>query len=180
METYSTCAKSTPINQREYKVKHTFKPRRVIETLSSTHGLCIDKMVLLFDVGTSGITTIINISIYSNAMYESSILTNSLYHLDKMLGFQACIPEGYPAFHDVVIKWKHFPRYWPFVHKGQWHGSLMFSLICVWINDWVNNRDAGDLRRHRVSLWRHCNVNMFLLYCTFPAIFFEFMSCNVF
>ena len=25
----------------------------------------------------------------------------------------------------------------------------MFSLICVWINDWVNNREAGDLRRHR-------------------------------
>ena len=22
-------------------------------------------------------------------------------------------------------------------------------LICVWINDWVNNREAGDLRRYR-------------------------------
>ena len=27
--------------------------------------------------------------------------------------------------------------------------ALMFSLICVWINDWVNNREAGDLRRNR-------------------------------
>ena len=62
--------------------------------------------------------------------------------------------------HDDVIKWKHFPRYWPFVqgihrspvnspHKGQWRGTLMFSLICVWINGWVNNREAGDLRRYR-------------------------------
>ena len=61
---------------------------------------------------------------------------------------------------DGVIKWKHFPRYWPFVrgihwslvnspHKGQLRGALMFSLICAWINGWVNNRDAGDLRRHR-------------------------------
>ena len=25
----------------------------------------------------------------------------------------------------------------------------MFSLICVWINDWVNNREASDLRRYR-------------------------------
>ena len=60
--------------------------------------------------------------------------------------------------HDDVIKWKHFPRYWPFVrgihrspvnspHKGQWRGALMFSLICAWINDWVNNGEAGDLRR---------------------------------
>ena len=64
------------------------------------------------------------------------------------------------ALHDV-IKWRHFPRYWPFVrgihrspvnspHKGQWRGALMLSLICVWINDWVNNREAGDLRRYRV------------------------------
>ena len=63
-------------------------------------------------------------------------------------------------WHDDIIKWKHFPRNWPFVrgihrysvnspHKGQWRGALMFSLICVWINDWVNNREAGDLRRYR-------------------------------
>ena len=34
-------------------------------------------------------------------------------------------------------------------HKGQWRGALKFSFIGVWINDWVNNREAGDLRRHR-------------------------------
>ena len=61
--------------------------------------------------------------------------------------------------HDDVIKWKKNPRYWPFVrgihrsagnspHKGQWRGALMFSLICAWINGWVNNREAGDLRSH--------------------------------
>ena len=27
----------------------------------------------------------------------------------------------------------------------------MFSLICAWINGWVNNREAGDLRRRRVN-----------------------------
>ena len=62
--------------------------------------------------------------------------------------------------HDDVIRWKYFPRYWSFVrgihwwpvnspHKGQWRGPLKFSLICAWINGWVNNRKAGDLRRHR-------------------------------
>ena len=34
-------------------------------------------------------------------------------------------------------------------HKGQWREALMFSLICVWINGWINNREVGDLRRHR-------------------------------
>ena len=53
------------------------------------------------------------------------------------------------AAHDDVIKWKHFPRYWPFVHKGQWRRALMFSLIFARINSWVNNRTAGDSRRNR-------------------------------
>ena len=34
-------------------------------------------------------------------------------------------------------------------HKGQWRGALAFSLICVWINGWVNIRETGDLRRYR-------------------------------
>ena len=62
--------------------------------------------------------------------------------------------------HNDVIKWKHFLRHWPLVrgihwspvnspHKGQWHGALMFSLICAWIDGWVNNREAGDVIRHR-------------------------------
>ena len=42
-------------------------------------------------------------------------------------------------------------------HKGQWRRALMFSLICAWIHGWVNNRGAGDLRRHRAH-WRHCNI----------------------
>ena len=68
--------------------------------------------------------------------------------------------DSHLSLHDDVIKWKHFPRYWPFVrgirwspvnspHKGQWRGALMFSFICAWINGWVNNREAGGLRRHR-------------------------------
>ena len=69
---------------------------------------------------------------------------------------------------DDVIKRKHFPRYWPFVwgnyqspvnspHKGQWRGALMFSLICAWINGWVNHHEAGDFETPSWSLWRHCN-----------------------
>ena len=75
-------------------------------------------------------------------------------------------------FHDDVIKWKHFPLYWPFVrgihrstvnspHKGQWRGALMFSLTCVWINGWVNNRETGDLRRH------HAHYDVTVMYCLF-------------
>ena len=68
--------------------------------------------------------------------------------------------QGEYGCHDGVIKWKHFPRFWPFVrgihrspvnspHKGQWRGTLIFLWSATWINGWVNNREAGDLRRHR-------------------------------
>ena len=36
-------------------------------------------------------------------------------------------------------------------HKGQWRGALMFTLICAWTNVWTNNREAGDLWRHRAQ-----------------------------
>ena len=75
--------------------------------------------------------------------------------------------------HDDVIKWKHFPRYCPFVrgihrspvhspHKGQWRGALMFTLICARINGWVNNREAGDLRRYRT----HYDVTVMHIFST--------------
>ena len=43
-----------------------------------------------------------------------------------------------------------------FTYKGQWHGALMFSLICAWTNDWANNRDASDLIRQCA----HCDVTV--------------------
>ena len=63
-------------------------------------------------------------------------------------------------WHDDVIKWKHFPRYWPVVrgihrspvnspYKGQRRGALIFPLICAWTSTRANNRETGDLRRHR-------------------------------
>ena len=53
--------------------------------------------------------------------------------------------NAFVAAHDDVIKWKHFPRYWPFVrgihrspvnspNKGQWRGALVGFFICTWMN----------------------------------------------
>ena len=81
--------------------------------------------------------------------------------------------------HDQMETFQH---YWPFVRgihrspvdspqKGQWREALIFSLICAWINAWVNNRDAGDLRRHRahydVAVMKRSGER--LTYCGFGA-----------
>ena len=104
-------------------------------------------------------TKIKNKNIVETITHLTNHITYMIYHhIDSLL-----------QDHDDVINWKHFPRYSPFLrgihrspvnspHKGQWRGALMFSLICAWINDWVNNREAGDLRRHRA----HCDVIVML------------------
>ena len=73
------------------------------------------------------------------------------------------------TYYDNIIKWKHFLHYWACVqgihqspvnsaHKGQWHGALMFSLICAWTNGWANNHDTSNLRCH------HAHYNVTVMY----------------
>ena len=88
-------------------------------------------------------------------------------------------------WHDDVIKWTKIPRYWPFVrgihrppvnspHKGQWRGPLMFSLICAWINGWVNHGEAGDMIRHRA----YNDVTVMVCPC-FPAHWVVYIEAYV-
>ena len=100
--------------------------------------------------------------------YHAHIMSFAVCVIIRLYGLSKPYPPGlFHSLHDDVIKWKHFPRYWPSVrgihrspanspHKGLWRRSLMFSLNCAWINGWANNREAGDLRRHRV----HHNVTV--------------------
>ena len=131
------------------------------------------------------------IFVFSNCYeypYKDMTIFSPKWHTDISLKTDSChdanylVAGGPLAFrfdnlHDDVIKWKHFPRYWPFVqgihrspvnspHKGQWRGALMFSLICVWINGSVNNREAGDLRRHQA----HCDVSVMLMLPVTPEV----------
>ena len=91
--------------------------------------------------------------------------------------------------HNPLSFPKSGPRYWPFVrgihlspvnslHKCQWRGALMFSLIFAWIHGWVNNRDAGDSRSNRahydvtVMKWQGCSTPSSL--CTGLCTFYFF------
>ena len=62
--------------------------------------------------------------------------------------------------HDDVIEWKLFRVTGPLCGEFTGHRWIphtkasdaelwYFLLISAWINGWVNNRGAGDLRRHR-------------------------------
>ena len=84
--------------------------------------------------------------------------------LDKYRNFPLEERLFIPCYDDV-IKWKHLPRYLPFVraihrspmnspHKGQWRWALTFSLICTWINGWV-----------RLVIWDTIALNMTSLQC---------------
>ena len=88
------------------------------------------------------------------------------------------------CLHDDVIKWKHFPRYWPFVrgihrwpvnsiHKGQWRGALMFSLICA-LNKRLSKQSWGWwLETLSRPLWRHCNEHTLFNGCRAICMLFD-------
>ena len=91
-----------------------------------------------------------HLSRYRNPHRKNGIVLRSSFLYDENP-----YPHRWHLCHDAVIKWKHFPRYWPFVwgihrspvnspHKGQWRGYLIFSLICAWINGWINIFEIWD------------------------------------
>ena len=49
-------------------------------------------------------------------------------------------------------------------HKDQCRGALMLSLICTWMNGWVNNGEIGNLSRHGA----HYDVNV-IVYLYIPV-----------
>ena len=55
--------------------------------------------------------------------------------------------EAFPALLDSCAGNSPVPGEFP--AQSQWRGALMFSLIWTRTNGWVNNGDAGDLRRNR-------------------------------
>ena len=99
-----------------------------------------------------------------NELNGIHLLCNTTHFLKWCTRLLAYHHYSYKTLHDGIIKWKHFSRYWPFVrgihrspvncpHKGHWRGALMFSLIYARMNGWINNREAGDLRRHRAHYY---------------------------
>ena len=98
-------------------------------------------------------------------------------------------------YHDDVIKWKHFlqlltlcvgnsPVTGEFPAQSQWRRALMFSLICAWINGYVNNREAGDLRcyhaHYDVTLMWRIVINYISVLTLFPQGQFIFKQVNWF
>ena len=133
-----------------------------------TKSLCTDDiMTKITTVKSHGLLGCLRVKVLNNfqIIFSKNRIydTQSLWKMTKdSVGLTnvGAIRHGNICYHDDVMKCNHFPRNWPFVrgihrspmnspHKGQWRRALMFSLIYVWINDWVSNREAGDSWRNR-------------------------------
>ena len=94
--------------------------------------------------------------------------------------------------HGDVIKWKHFPRDWPFVrgshrspvnspHKGQWRGAFKGAFnLCIWnyrqriakLDYNQHNIKRHMIRRQNETIWR-------CLKCIYGAIACHLSSVTV-
>ena len=63
------------------------------------------------------------------------------------------------------------PRWIPHTKASDARGALIFPLIYARINGWVNNREAGDLRRHRA----HYDIIVMWTYATWQPLTPHFM-----
>ena len=61
-------------------------------------------------------------------------------------------------------------------YKGQWCGALMFSVICAWTDDWVTNRDAGNLSRHRAH---YCVIVMKKIAIIISSVVYIFLRLGM-
>ena len=67
------------------------------------------------------------------------------YQLDHIC-CQKTIPCTFSERCRLICSADYVFSFWSF--PAQRPVTRMFSLICIWLNGWVNNREAGDLRRY--------------------------------
>ena len=75
----------------------------------------------------------------------------------------------YGESHGDVIKWKHFPRYWPFVREftgHRWIPRTKASDAELWCFTWSPLAPTVDRTMETPSrwLWRHCNEGFHTLF----------------
>ena len=86
--------------------------------------------------------------IYTLSYYHHPIGSMNYYPLFRVMSWNNSLRCTSLYIITIIEETGEFP------HKGQWRWALMFSLIPAWPNNWVDNRNAGDLRSIMTS---HCN-----------------------
>ena len=139
------------------KVKMSVPLQSIDNIIISLHGNWIDSTC------NTNAHRVVNTQFFTS-MYMQLHKTIWIYHILLNIYYISW------RFHDDVIKWKHFPRYCPYCPPvtGEFPTqrpvtrNLMFSLICSWISGWVNNHEAGDLRRRRThyDVTVMCSMNV--------------------
>ena len=102
---------------------------RTIEDLSQRYVINIDSYI------QKNTTPEVSFSSCHRRWYWHIMITYDVSY-KNVYGFVPC----FVWIHDDVVKWKHIPRYWPFVrgihqwlvnspHKVQWYGALSFFYV---------------------------------------------------
>ena len=124
----------------EYKLTHIRMEATALDIMKCRRSKCVKKASLIMASGLN--------LIFLPAICKSNVDKMLQKWCEKMydpVKYGCLILKWVPVTwlktehqHDDIIKWKHFPRHWPFVrgihrspgnspHKGQWRGALIFS-----------------------------------------------------
>ena len=75
--------------------------------------------------------------------------------------WELCTPCALYHYHDGVIKWKHFPRCWPFVQHTKPVTRSFDDIFELRLIKSLSKQSWGWwFETQSRSLWRHCNIVM--------------------
>ena len=111
-----------------------------IGTFSSL-GTCLHKVYQSIHIVISSMSSLtMPITKTQNSDWYTKVITMMTSSNGNMFSVAGPLSENSPITGE-------FPPQWPV------RQSLDVFFICVWIKSWVNNHEAGDLRRHRAHYY---------------------------
>ena len=93
-------------------------------------------------------------TLYSCSMFNSMLFIHTMIIMPYQFDIFICLAHYMMTWSNGNIFRVTGPLCGEFTGPGEFRTqrpvtrSFDVFLICVWINGWVNNREAGDLRRH--------------------------------
>ena len=123
---------------------------RWFETPSGSYDITVMTLKVFVNIGMMVIyiTNIVSYKyVHGSYRYYGFVLGLSLAFLKLFYRRRGRDMETFSALLAICAGNSPVPGEFP--HKGKWRGALIFSLLCVWINGWVKNCEAGDLGRYR-------------------------------
>ena len=111
----------------------------------------------------------------ATSLYINQCWPRFLYNVTKLqsVKWKLCISDALIHNHDDVMKWKHFPRYWPFVWESSGHRWILLAKARdgeLWCFLWSAHEQTFEQTIETLVIWDAVALIMTSLHVYRPAL----------